>query len=226
MGGLFCAGELDLYRLVGINAAGDDMTRPAGTGTRNALMEATFDLVRRQGLAATSVDDICAAAGVSKGAFFHHFKSKDDLATETAKHWSAQARDVFAAAPYHAHTDPLQRVLGYIDLRREMMDGDIAGFACVAGTMVQEAWATSPGVQAACWESIAGHAQTLVADINEARQVYEIRSGWTAESLAMHMQAVIQGAFILAKASGQPAIAAASLSHLRRYVRQQFGLAD
>jgi TetR/AcrR family transcriptional regulator, transcriptional repressor for nem operon len=43
-------------------------------------MEAAFTLVRRKGLSATSVDDICAAAGVSKGAFFHHFKSKDALA--------------------------------------------------------------------------------------------------------------------------------------------------
>jgi len=44
-------------------------------------MEAAFGLVRRQGLAATRVDEVCAAAGVSKGgAFFHHFRPKDELA--------------------------------------------------------------------------------------------------------------------------------------------------
>ncbi|HRK69481.1 MAG TPA: TetR family transcriptional regulator, partial [Hyphomonas sp.] len=52
--------------------------------TKLALMQAAFGLVRTKGLAATSVDDICAAAGASKGAFFHHFKSKDDLAAEAA----------------------------------------------------------------------------------------------------------------------------------------------
>ena len=61
------------------------MARTANSKTRESLMEAAFGLVRAQGLAATSVDDICKAAGVSKGAFFHHFRSKEDLATEAAQ---------------------------------------------------------------------------------------------------------------------------------------------
>ncbi len=92
--------------------------------TRDALMEAAFGLVRRQGLTATSVDEICAAAGVSKGALFHHFKSKDELAAAAGYHWSAVTEPFFEAAPYHAPVDPLARVLGYIDLRAEMMAGE------------------------------------------------------------------------------------------------------
>ena len=45
---------------------------------------------------------------------------------------------------------------------------------------------------------------------------------WTAESLALHTQAVLQGAFILAKAKGDAAIAANSIAHLRRYVELLF----
>ena len=47
-------------------------------------------------------------------------------------------------------------------------------------------------------------------------------SGWTAESLALHLQAVIQGSFILAKAKGSAAAAAESLEHLKRYVELLF----
>ena len=64
------------------------MARTANPKTRDSLMEAAFGLVRRQGLAATRVDEICAAAGVSKGAFFHHFRSKDELAA--AVMWTAR----------------------------------------------------------------------------------------------------------------------------------------
>jgi len=46
---------------------------------------------------------------------------------------------------------------------------------------------------------------------------------WTAESLALYIQAVIQGGFILAKATGSAAVAAQSLDHLRRYLEQTFG---
>lgn len=198
------------------------MARAASSNTRDALMEAAFGLVRMQGLSATSVDEICSAAGVSKGAFFHHFRSKDELAAAAADHWSAVTGAFFASAAYHQPDDPLERVLGYIDLRREMMTGEIADFTCFVGTMAQEAWATSPAVRAAAWDSMSGHAEALVADIEAAKLSRGIGAELNARSLALHMVAVVQGAFILAKASGDPAIGAASAAHLRRYVEQLF----
>lgn len=198
------------------------MARTANPKTRDNLMEAAFGLVRRQGLSATSVDEICAAAGVSKGAFFHHFRSKEDLAVAAANHWSDVTEGFFETAPYHAPADPLDRLLGYIDLRREMMDGDIAEFTCFAGTMAQEAWATSPAVAAATWESMAGHGEKLVADIEAARAARGIAGGWSARSLALHIVAVTQGAFILAKASGDVRPAQESLDHLKRYIETLF----
>ena len=49
--------------------------------TKRKLVDAGVSLMRHRGFNATTVDDICTAAGVTKGAFFHYFKSKDDLAT-------------------------------------------------------------------------------------------------------------------------------------------------
>ena len=51
---------------------------------------------------------------------------------------------------------------------------------------------------------------------------YRLDDGWTAASLALHTQAVLQGAFILAKAKGGAAIAADSIAHLQRYVELHF----
>lgn len=198
------------------------MARTANPKTRDSLMEAAFGLVRRQGLAATSVDEICAAAGVSKGAFFHYFKSKEELAAAAAGHWSAMTEGFFETAPYHLPEDPLERLLGYIDCRREMMEGDIAEFTCFAGTMAQEAWATSPAVAAATWDSMRRHGEKLVPDIEAAMAARGSSGGWSAQSLALHIVAVTQGAFILAKASGDPAQARESLDHLRRYVLLMF----
>lgn len=198
------------------------MARTANPKTRESLMEAAFQLVRRQGLAATSVDELCAAAGVSKGAFFHYFKSKDELAAAAADHWSAVTGAFFEAAPYHQPDDPLDRLLAYIELRQDMMSGDIAEFTCFAGTMAQEAWATSPAVRAATWDSMAGHGEKLVADIEAAMQARGISGEWSARSLALHIVAVTQGAFILAKASGDARVAQESLDHLKRYIETLF----
>jgi TetR/AcrR family transcriptional repressor of nem operon len=70
--------------------------------------------------------------------------------------------------------------------------------------------------------SISGHAATVESDIAEAMKRHRLRVPWTAESLALHTQAVLQGAFILAKAKGGAAIAVASIDHLHRYIELLF----
>jgi TetR/AcrR family transcriptional regulator, transcriptional repressor for nem operon len=186
------------------------------------ILDAALTVIRAKGYAATTVDDLCAAGGVTKGAFFHHFKSKDDLAIAAADHWSETTGELFAAAPYHAHPDPLDRVLGYIDFRRAILTGAVPEFTCLVGTMVQETYDSHPAIRDACARSIRGHAETVEADIAAAIKARRIKAQWTARSLALHTQAVLQGAFILAKATGGPRVAADSIDHLRRYVEMLF----
>src|SRR5215831_11173588 len=116
---------------------------------RTRLLDAAMHAIRAQGYAATSVDDICRAAGLTKGAFFHHFKSKEDLAVAAAGHFSAMAVRLFGEAPNRALPDPLDRLLGYIDFRSAILDGPIPEFTCLLGTMVQEAYDTHPAIRRA-----------------------------------------------------------------------------
>lgn len=190
---------------------------PGRGGARSRLLDAALTVIRTKGYTATTVDDLCAAAGVTKGAFFHHFASKEALGVAAADHWSSVTDALFANAPYHRHADPLDRVMGYIDFRASLLDGPVEAFTCLAGTMVQEVFAASPAIRAACEASIFGHARTLEADIAEAMERHGVR-GTSAQSLALHTQAVLQGAFILAKAQGGPAVAADSVAHLKCYL--------
>src|SRR6516162_11633668 len=107
----------------------------AQVDARTRLLDAAMQMVREQGYAATTVDDICQAAGLTKGAFFHHFKSKEDLAVTAAAHFSEMAERLFGAAPYRELSDPLDRLLGYIDLRAAILSRPIPEFTCLLGTM-------------------------------------------------------------------------------------------
>jgi TetR/AcrR family transcriptional repressor of nem operon len=196
--------------------------QPPSGGARSKLLEAAFSTIREKGYAATSVDELCARAGVTKGAFFHHFPSKNSLAVAAMHRWSELSTALFATAPYHRIDDPLDRILGYLDFRKSMLCGDVAEFSCLAGTMIQETYGTHPDIRQACDESIGGHAAQVEPDIADTMKLYRIRVPWTAESLALHMQAVLQGAFILAKAKGSAAVAEASVDHLRRYIELLF----
>jgi TetR/AcrR family transcriptional repressor of nem operon len=195
---------------------------PRMATARQKLLEAALSVIRTKGYAATTVDELCATAGVAKGSFFHHFKSKEAVAVAAANHWSETTGALFAAAPYHRHADPLDRVLGYIDFRKALLTGDVPEFTCLVGTMVQEVYETNPEIRDACDASISGHVATVETDIAEAMRSHGVRAEWTAQSLALHAQAVLQGAFILAKAKSGAAIAAASIDHLRRYIELLF----
>lgn len=190
--------------------------------SRDLLLEAATGLIRTNGYTSTTVDDLCEKAGVSKGTFFHNFSSKEDLAISAANHWSEMTSGFFRSAPYHQHKDPLDRFLGYVRFRKEIMRGDLPEYTCLVGTMVQEVYSSHPDINQACFQSIAAHAENLEADILEAKNLYAPTAEWTVKSLALHTQAVLQGSFILAKASGDVKLAAESVDHLENYIHLLF----
>jgi len=63
--------------------------RPQARGeeTRAHILDAAEKSIARQGYTATSVEDICRAAGVTKGGFYHHFSSKQMLFLELLEAW-------------------------------------------------------------------------------------------------------------------------------------------
>lgn len=193
-----------------------------GNTTRQKMLEAASNVIRAKGYAATAVDDICAAAQVTKGGFFHHFASKEELAIAAVEQFGTMAEQLFAAAPYRALPDPVDRLLGYVDFRISLLQGDIAHYTCLLGTLTQEVHATHPRIRAACEKCLADHVHELQRDIDDARQHYMPDTTWTADSLAHFIQAALQGAFILAKAKQGPEVAIASLLHLRRYLELLF----
>jgi TetR/AcrR family transcriptional regulator, transcriptional repressor for nem operon len=194
--------------------------------SKTRLLNAALHVIRAKGYSATRVEDICEAAGLTKGSFFHHFDSKEALALAAADYWIEGTGALFASAAYHAPDDPVDRLLAYVDLRKSLLMGELADFTCLVGTMVQEVYDTHPALREACNRSISDHAATLVPDIEEAMRERGIGGDWTAESLALYTQAAIQGAVILAKAKHGREVAAQCIDHLRRYMELLFAAHD
>src|SRR5271170_5464386 len=207
-----------LYQLVGIKMSITETRHESKT----KFLQAAIRVIRVKGYTATRVEDVCEAAGLTKGSFFYHFDSKDELALAAADYWIEGTEALFGSAPYHELADPLERLLAYLDLRKALLTGELSDFTCLAGTMVQEVYDTHPAIREACNRSISGHAATLLADIEEAMRRRNMQPDWTAESLALYAQATIQGAFILAKAKHNREVAVAIVDHLRRYLELLF----
>jgi TetR/AcrR family transcriptional repressor of nem operon len=192
------------------------------TTTREKILNVTADLIRQRGYAATSVADICQAAKITKGAFFHHFASKDDMGVAVAAYWRVLIERLFANAPYHRVADPVEKLLAYIDFRKAILDRSIAAFTCLVGVLVNETYATHPTIRAACAETIDDHALTLAPVIAEAMAARNLVTTMTPNSLAMFIHGTLQGAFVLAKAHDDPKLAHDCLDHLSNYLEYLF----
>jgi TetR/AcrR family transcriptional regulator, transcriptional repressor for nem operon len=198
------------------------MTAPTPHDSKTRLLDAALQVIRAKGYAATTIDDICDQAGVTKGSFFHHFKSKDALALSATAHWEAITEGFFAAAPYHKPADPLDRLLGYVDFRGAILTGELPDYTCLLGTLVQETYATHPDIRAACDRGMSQHIAELTRDVEAAKKLYTPKARWSAASVGYFIQSVLQGSFVFAKAKQSPEVVRENLVHLRRYLECLF----
>ncbi|RJP32201.1 MAG: TetR/AcrR family transcriptional regulator [Phycisphaerales bacterium] len=194
-------------------------TSTSGQATRDRLLDAAHELMAVKGYTAASVDEICSAAGMTKGAFFHYFDSKEELARALAERVYASAKKTFTAAPCRTLSDPLERVFGYVDLLIEMSRDPAAAKGCILGTFSQELADTHPGIRSVCAACFKDWAADLEKDLRAAKAQYAPKATWTAHGLAEHLIAVLEGAIILAKAKQDRKPIEDGLLHFKTYLR-------
>ncbi len=127
----------------------------------------------------------------------------------------------FAAAPYHKPTDPLDRLLGYVEFRGAILTGELPDYTCLLGMLVQETYATHPDIRAVCDRGMSRHIAELTRDIEVAKRLYAPRARWSPASVGYFIQAALQGCFIYAKAKQSPEVVRDNLAHLSRYRGRQ-----
>src|SRR5262245_9952451 len=187
--------------------------------TRDKLLDAAQDLMLAKGFTATSVDEICDAAGVTKGSFFHYFDGKEELGRVLAERFFKSMRQRFATAPHRQKKDPLDRIHGFLDMVVGRGRTAGAGKGCLLGTFVQELFETHPGIRDVCADCFAEQAAFLAADFAEAKAKYVPKARWDPRSMAEHLIAVIQGSIILAKAKQDAKPLEENARHFREYLK-------
>jgi TetR/AcrR family transcriptional repressor of nem operon len=189
--------------------------------TRQKLLAAAEELMSAQGYNATSVDQVCEAAGLTKGSFFHYFDGKEHLGKLVVERYYASWQRLSQSAPFRRKKDPLARVFGSVDFFVAMSRAP-TWKGCLLGTFVQELAQSHPQIRSVCAACLADLADGLRQDLEAARAKHTPRARWNARSLAEHLIAVAQGATILAKASQDRSVFAESLGHFKDYLKRLF----
>lgn len=196
------------------------MTRESA---KDKLIEAAHSLMLTKGFPATTVDEICEAAGVSKGSFYHFFKSKEELGLAVLEAFYKRTMERLMEAEFTKVTDPLARVHAFFD-HTEAVSEKLWGRGCLLGAFATDLAETNPRmrrrVSALFRVMTRGVAEVLdpaVKAMNANKAKAE--KGPSATELAELFIAVIEGAVLLAKAHNDWRHVPKAIESFRHYIQ-------
>jgi len=192
------------------------LVQKRAVATQRKLIGAATELIRRKGYVATTIDDICEQSGVTKGAFFHHYKTKEELAVAALEAWDEMVEAMEESAPFQKVKAPRKRVVAYMEFLIGVFTAPGTLKSCLAGTTAQEVSDTNPALRNganACFVN----AQARFQEILDAACKGSRKRVNTASLSALWM-ATIQGSLILYKASQDAAVIRGNLEHVKRYI--------
>jgi len=194
--------------------------------TKRKLVDAGVRLMRARGYSATTVDDICADAGVTKGGFFHYFKSKDDIAHMALTHFHEGKVQDYEAAPFRKLADPLDRVFGRLDYVKESVGGKgRVTKGCLIGVFAQELAFTNPEIRDVCQSFFSRIVRDFSHDLAEAKSTHAPDAKFEPKAVAQFYLAIVQGSLMLAKIAGGNEVLRDNIEQFRHHLKFLFGLA-
>ena len=190
---------------------------------KTKLLDAAQKLMMERGYAATSLEDICKSAKLTKGSFFHYFKSKEDLGKALLQrfcHFSQEQMQECCSC--EKSPDPLKRVYQHIDFAVAMSKDPVAGKGCLLGKLAQELCDTHPEIRSLCAEGFLGWAKLFKRDLDAAKARYAPRASFDTQSLAEYFIALSEGSQILARVKRDRKIIEKNMEHFRSYIKTLF----
>lgn len=198
----------------------------SGAATREKILDAAHALILDHGFAATSIDSVIEKAGITKGAFFYHFKSKAELAhvliRRYADHDHALLEEIFDRAE-RLSRDPLQQILIAVGLLIEMMSTmEEPAEGCLFASFCYERELFDDDVHKVCAGSMLAWRKRLAEKLRAAAAAHPPRMEIDADALADHLVAIVEGAYVVSKTLRDPAVVAQQAIHYRNYIELLF----
>jgi TetR/AcrR family transcriptional repressor of nem operon len=183
---------------------------------KEKLTRAALELMLSRGYTATTVDEICGRAGLTKGSFYHCFTTKEDIGVAALElfHEDAFKR---SAGTYTAIKDPVERAFGFLD-HVEAAAKDIWGAGCLLGNFALELADTNPIIRKKVSGLLTKSTDDLARIFEPIAKLRKKGQGHSAVELAEHYLALIEGAIVLGKAHDDWKRIPKGIRQFRRYL--------
>jgi TetR/AcrR family transcriptional repressor of nem operon len=190
-----------------------------GTANRERILRIAERLITDQGYAATSLDQVIAEAATSKGAFFHHFSSKADLAHQLVERYAAAdlAHLDAGLAAVADIEDPTVKVVAFLRFYEDGADELVSvQSGCLYATVLAEREFTGSEINDVVANAELAWRSAIVNLLRPALAAR--RPDVELDALADHLFTTFEGAFILSRAHGEPGAMRAQLRIFRQLV--------
>ena len=191
-----------------------------GKPTRNKILAESKKLVFENGFSGTSIDRILDRTGLTKGAFFYHFKTKNALAKALIEEFAnddIHHMNMALEKTEHLKGDSLNRLLGFIQEFIDMMSDIKEPPSCLYASYTYAPNNFDQEILNRISETLLTWRATMGRLIDEVLKEYTSKGEVDIKSLADHFLVVFEGAYVLSKALNDPELTVHHLKHLKKY---------
>jgi TetR/AcrR family transcriptional regulator, transcriptional repressor for nem operon len=188
--------------------------------TRKKLIESASSLMLMRGFNATTVDDICAQAGMTKGSFFHYFENKDDIGQAAAQAWGEYGRAMYGKAS-DAPGGPLDEIHRLFDIM-EGFTRDPDPCVCLVGMFSQEMSSEHPAFRTACARELSLWTEMFRSRLEAAKQQHKASVDFDATQVSWFINSVWQGSMLIGRTQQSAQVIRNNLKIARNYVDSLF----
>lgn len=190
--------------------------------TYEKLVSAAVGLILEKGYHATGVEAVCERAGVTKGSFFHHFSSKDELGLVVIRKWSAMGTELYSQAWKEKEVDPLDQVFAMLDIMESFANRPGKPCVCVIGMMAQEMAGTHAEIRKSCAVELGVWTENVATLLTRAIERHNPPSTFDPDEVAWFLNSLWQGSMLVAKTCEDQQMIVRNLNHARVYLRSLF----
>ena len=197
-----------------------------GERTRTRILDVAYDSIVHKGFAATSIEELVEAAGITKSGFFYHFKDKSDLARQLIETYTARnARflDDMTRRARDLSDDPLHSFLIFLKLYAERMEEQTEGHpGCMVATVTFQDLVWDQATRQLVIDMVLEWRAWFVAWLEEIAETYPPKGKASLEDLADAILAYTYGGMTLVRALGDTGAIARQTLIFRETVRLYF----
>lgn len=195
--------------------------------TRTKIMDSAEALILDHGFAGTTVDSVIDVAGVSKGAFFHHFSSKAELGKKLVQRYADEDAEHLEQTLKKAEglsDDPLQQLLIFIKLFEQEIESLQEPFpGCLFASYLQQSELFDHNILDIIRESMLLWRTRVLDKLKKIEKKHPPRREVDLESLADMLMVIFEGSFVLSQSLNDNKIIARQLSNYHTYLQLLFG---